>query len=154
MKKLAIAITLIALTLVAAACGSLNGSTATDTGKTIKSATISNSLAGALSTANNNVTVTLSNKDGVLKSGENEFLLTLKDASGKPIEVTGVAVKFYMPAMGTMPAMTDTATFTTTGKPGVCQGKVTLEASGEWQVQVSYEGPSGNGKTTFSVTAQ
>ena len=143
MKKLTIIFILISIALAAAACGSGNGSTATDTGKTIKSAT-----------SGNNLTVTLSNKEGVLKSGDNEFLLTFKDASGKPVEVSAVALKFYMPAMGTMPAMTDAAEFTTTGQPGVCRGKVKLEAAGEWQVQVSYEGQTGNGKTSFSVSAQ
>ena len=143
MKNLAIIFILTTVALVAAACGSSNGSAPADTGKTIKSATIGN-----------NLTVTLSNKDGVIRSGDNEFLLSLKDASGKPVEVSAVALKFYMPAMGTMPAMTDAAEFTTTGKPGVCQGKVKLESAGEWQVQVSYEGPAGSGKTSFPVAAQ
>ena len=143
MKKLAIIFILATLALAAAACSSDKGSGATDTGKIIKSATVGN-----------NLTVTLSNEDGVLRSGDNEFLLTFKDASGKPVEVSAVALKFYMPAMGTMPAMTDAAEFTTTGKPGVCQGKVKLESAGEWQVQVSYEGPAGSGKTSFPVAAQ
>lgn len=140
MQKLAAAFILAALVLLAAACGTGG---AADAGKVIKSATVGGGL-----------TVTMSNKDGVLRDGDNEFLLSFKDSTGKPVEVTAVALKFYMPPMGTMPAMTDAATFTTTGAAGTCQGKVKLEAAGEWQVQVSYESPAGSGKTSFPVTAQ
>jgi hypothetical protein len=59
-----------------------------------------------------------------------------------------------MPQMGSMAAMTDSVTFTTTNTPGVYRGKVNLEGGGEWQAQLAFEGPAGQGKTTFSVTAQ
>jgi hypothetical protein len=59
-----------------------------------------------------------------------------------------------MPAMGSMMAMNDAVTFTTTGTPGVYRGKVNIDMAGEWQGQLAYEGPAGKGKTTFSVTAQ
>jgi hypothetical protein len=142
MKKLAL-ISLIGLFLVfAVACGSGDGSAA-DTGKAIQSAP-----------AGNNLTATLSNKDGVLKHGNVEFTLTFKDASGKPVEVGAVALTFHMPAMGTMPVMNSAATFTTTGTPGVYRGTANIETAGEWQVQVTYEGPAGKGQAKFSVTAQ
>lgn len=139
MKKLAIAFVLGFLVL-AAACSSKGPS---DTGKVIKSAPVGN-----------NLTVTLSNSNGALKHGDDEFFLTFKDSSGKPVEVGAVALTFQMPAMGTMPAMNNAATFTTTGTPGVYQGTVKLEAAGDWQAQISYEGPAGKGKTSLSVTAQ
>lgn len=142
MKKLAL-IGLIGLLLpFAAACGSGAG-TSPDTGKTIQSAP-----------AGNNLTVTLSNKDGVLKHGNEEFFLTFKDASGKAVEVGAVALNFIMPPMGTMAAMNDAATFTTTGAPGIYKGNVKLESAGEWQVQITYEGPAGKGQAKFSITAQ
>ena len=140
MKTLAIAFILISLALLAAACGS---NTAANSGKIIRSAPVGN-----------NLTVTLSNEGGVLKHGDEEFLLTFKDASGKPVDVGAVALNFFMPAMGTMPAMNDQSTFTTTGTPGVYRGKVNIEVAGEWQAQVSYEGPAGSGKTSFPVMAQ
>ena len=37
-----------------------------------------------------------------LKHGEEEFYLTFKDSSGKPVDVGAVALTFHMPAMGTM----------------------------------------------------
>ena len=140
MKKLAIACVLVALSLVFAACGS---SAVTDTGKTIKSAGVGN-----------NLTATLSNPEGALKYGDAAFFLAFKDGSGKPVEVGAVALNFQMPAMGTMPAMNNAATFTSTGSPGVYRGKVKLESAGDWHAQVSYEGTAGKGKSSFTVTAQ
>ena len=139
MKKLAIAFVFVALAIVAAACSS---SSTTDTGKVIKSAPVGN-----------NLTVTLSNKEGVLKNGDNEFFVSFKDSSGKTMEVGAVGLNFYMPTMGTMPAMNSAATFTT-GSPGVYQGKVKLGSGGDWQAQISYEGAAGKGKSSFTVTAQ
>jgi len=140
MKKLAIAFVLAVLALVAAACSS---SSTTETGKVIKTAPVGN-----------NLTVTLSNRDGVLKNGDNEVFVSFKDASGKAVEVGAVGLNFYMPVMGTMPAMNNAATFTSTGSPGVYRGSVKLEAAGDWQAQISYEGAAGKGKSSLTVTAQ
>lgn len=140
MKTLAIAFVLGALVLAAAACSSKGP---TDTGKVIKSAHVGN-----------NLTATISNKNGALKNGDNDFLVSFKDSSGKAVEVGAVGLTFHMPTMGTMPAMNATASFTATGTPGVYQGKVKLESAGDWQAQISYEGPAGNGKTSLSITAQ
>jgi YtkA-like protein len=140
MKKLVIAVVLGSLVIVAVACSS---SGTTDTGKVIKSAAVGN-----------NLTVTVSNRDGVLKNGDNEVFVSFKDGSGQTVEVGAVGLNLYMPAMGTMPAMNSAATFTATGTPGVYQGKVKLEAGGDWQAQISYEGAAGKGKSSFTVTAQ
>lgn len=122
------------------ACSSKSES---ETGKVIKSAP-----------AGNNLTVELSTQDGVLKSGDQTLFLVFKDASGNPTEIGAVSLNFFMPAMGTMPAMNNPATFTTTNTPGIYRGKVQIEMAGEWQAQITYEGPAGKGKATFSVYAQ
>ena len=140
MKRILIAFVLTGLSLLAAACGQ---NKVTDTGKTIKSVPVGN-----------NLTATLSNKDGALKNGDNDFFVSFKDSSGKPVEVGAVGLKFQMPAMGTMPAMNEAATFTATGTPGIYEGKVKLESAGDWQTQLSYEGAAGKGKTSFTVAAQ
>jgi len=139
MKKLAIVFVLAGLAVVAA-CSS-NGSG--DSGKVIKSAS-----------AGNNLTVELKNATGVLKHANEEFFLTFKDASGKSVDVGAVALNFFMPAMGTMPAMNKATTFTTTSTPGVYKGKTDLEMPGEWQAQITYEGPAGKGTATMPITAQ
>lgn len=140
MKKTAIGLTLIGVAIVAIACGS--GSTpATD--KVIKSAP-----------AENNLTVALATGDGVLKHGNTEFTLTFSDSSGKPVDVGAVALNFHMPQMGSMAAMNNAATFTTTETPGVYRGKANIEMAGEWQAQITYDGPKGRGRASFPITAQ
>ncbi|MEP6706623.1 MAG: FixH family protein [Pyrinomonadaceae bacterium] len=138
-----IGIAVIGVVLTVAACGSKTGTNGgISTGKVIKAVPVGN------------LTATLSNDSGVLRHGNQEFMLSLTDASGKAIDVGAVSLSFHMPQMGGMAAMTDSVTFTTTNTPGVYRGKVNLEVGGEWQAQLAYEGPAGNGKTTFSVTAQ
>jgi ABC-type Fe3+-hydroxamate transport system substrate-binding protein len=137
MKKMLL-LCLVTFGVLITACGSK-----TSTGTVIKSAS-----------AGNNLTVSLATSDGVLKHGDADFTLSFADASGKTVEVGAVAVTFQMPAMGTMPAMNNTATFNTTGTPVVYQGKVKLESAGDWQAQISYEGAAGKGRTSFTVTAQ
>ena len=80
--------------------------------------------------------------------------LTFADPSGKPVDVGSASLNFFMPAMGSMSAMNNPATFTTTGTPGVYAGKVNLEMAGEWQGQIAYEGAVGAGKATLTITAQ
>ena len=127
-----------------AACGSDAGTAGTaGGGKEIKSGS-----------AGNNLKVTLSSPDGVLRNGKNNFTLTFTDQQGNPVDVGSVSLNFFMPAMGTMAAMTNPATFTTTGTPGVYAGTTDLEMSGDWQAQIAYEGPAGTGKAMLPVTAQ
>ncbi len=138
MRTYIIAISLATASFLAAACGSKTASP----GKVIKSAPAGN------------LTATLSSDSGVLKHGDQELMLSFTDASGKPVDVGAVSFSFHMDQMGTMPAMNDATTLTTTNTPGVYRGKVNIEVSGEWQAQVAYEGPAGKGKVTFSVMAQ
>ena len=141
MKKSLLIMSLVAVLPVIAACGSKSGSTA-PTGTPIKSVAVEN------------LTATLSSSTGQLKRGEQEITLAFTDSSGKPIDVGAVSLNFHMPQMGSMAAMTDGVTFTTTNTPGVYRGKVDIEVSGEWQAQLAYDGAAGKGKTTFSVTAR
>jgi hypothetical protein len=140
MSKYILAFNLFALLLFVAACGAKSSST--DAGKVIKSAPIGN------------LTVSLSSSSGQIKHGADEFFITFKDSSGKPVDVGAAALRFHMPQMGSMAEMNDSATLTTTDTPGIYRAKANIEVAGEWQAQVSYEGPAGKGQTSFSVTAQ
>jgi len=142
MKYLFLGLILSAISIFTIACGSNSGDSAA-TSKVIKSAPVGN-----------NLTVTLSNADGVLRKGQQEIFLTFTDASGKSVDVGAVSFNNQMQAMGTMPVMNNGATLTTTGTPGVYKGKIDVEMAGEWQSQIAYEGPAGKGKTSFSVMAQ
>ena len=140
MKKIIFFIALISVSLFSFACGS--GSAPAAGGKTVKTATV------------NNLTVTLATGDGVIRDGNNNFTLTFTDASGKPVDVGAASVNFYMPAMGSMAAMNDAATLTTSDTPGVYKGKANLQMGGEWQAQIAWEGAAGKGKTSFPIIAQ
>jgi nitrogen fixation protein FixH len=140
MKTKALILLILAAAVAAAGCG---GAGSAPAGKTIKSGT-----------AGNNLTVTMTNADGVLRNGKNDFTVTFTDAGGKPVDVGAAAVNFHMPAMGTMPTMNNPATLTTTGTPGVYAAKVDLEMAGEWETQITYEGPKGKGKASLPITAQ
>ena len=141
MSKHIIAFSLLAaLLLFIAACGAKSPST--DAGKVIKSAPIGN------------LTVSLSSSSGQIKHGGDEFFITFKDSSGKPVDVGAAALRFHMPQMGSMAEMNDSATLTTTDTTGIYRAKASIEVAGEWQAQVSYEGSAGKGQTSFSVTAQ
>jgi len=140
MSKNILAFSLLAVLSFIAACGSKSASV--DTGKVIKGAPVGN------------LTVTLSSPSGQLKHGSDEFFVTFKDSSGKPVDVGAAALTFHMPQMGSMAQMNDHATLTTTDTPGIYRAKAEIEVAGEWQAQVSFEGPAGKGQTSFSVTAQ
>jgi hypothetical protein len=142
MSKLKAFLLITAFAVFAAACGSATSHTA-NAGKTIKSGP-----------AGNNLTATLSNADGVLRKGKQDFTLIFADAAGKPVDVGAVSLNFFMPAMGTMAAMNNPATFTTTSTPGVYAGKTDLEMGGEWQAQITYDGPAGKGKANLPIVAQ
>ncbi|MEO7660116.1 MAG: FixH family protein, partial [Pyrinomonadaceae bacterium] len=103
--------------------------------------------------AGNNLTATLSSPTG-LKKGSQEFTLTFTDPAGKPIDVGSVALNYRMAAMGSMSEMNNGAKFTTTSTPGVYTGKVDIEMAGEWQAQITYEGPAGKGSFSLPVVAK
>ena len=148
MKKLALILAIAALLLMAVACGTQSSSSGGSSNTTGSGET-------AIKTAPlGNLTVTLANGSGQLKKGENEFLLTVKDSSGKAVEVNAVSVTLSMPAMGSMAEMNDQASFATTKTPGVCRGKIDIEVGGEWQAKVVYDGPAGRAETSFPVNVQ
>src|SRR6267142_5401891 len=103
MKKSVIGIVIaIVATVFIAACGSKTETRAKlPTGKTIKAIPVGN------------LTATLSNNSGQLKQGNQEFMLTFTDSSGKPVDMGAVSLNFHMAQMGTMAAMNDQTTFTT-----------------------------------------
>lgn len=137
-------LSLFGLIVFAAACGSGAKPTGDNPiqGKVIKSGSV------------NNLTVTLSNDAGRLKTGEQEFFVAFTDASGKAVDAGAASLNFYMPAMGSMSPMNDAATLTTTGTPGVYRAKAKISMAGEWQAQIAFEGAGGKGKTSIPVTAQ
>ena len=140
MFKILAILAVLALAIFAFACA--GGSGPVSTGKAIKSGPVGN------------LTVTVSNADGVLKKGKQDLMVTFADSSGKPVDAGAASVNFFMPAMGSMSAMNNPATLTTTGTPGIYKASVDIEMTGEWQAQVAFDGPAGKGKGTIPITAQ
>ena len=140
-KLLFIAISVLTATVLSAACGS--ATTDGTAGKTF-----------ATGPAGNNLTATLTSADGSLRKGKQEFTLTFTDSSGKPVDVGSVALNYRMAAMGSMAEMNNGAAFKTTGTPGVYRGSVDIEMTGEWQAQITYEGPAGKGAFSLPVRAK
>lgn len=129
----------VAIALAAVAC-SKPGSA--DGGKVIKSAKSSD------------MTITLSNSTGELKSGDNELMVTFTDAEGKPVDVGAASLNIHMAAMGAMAEMNNKATLTTTETPGKYRAQVNIEMAGTWEAQVKYQGAHGTGQTSMAVQAK
>lgn len=129
----------VAIALAAAACSKSNSA---DGGKVIKSAKSSD------------MTATLSNSTGELKSGDNELMLTFTDAEGKSVDVGAASLNFHMAAMGAMAEMNNKATLTTTETPGKYRAQVNIEMKGTWEAQVRYQGTHGTGQTSMTVQAK
>jgi len=72
------------------------------------------------------------------KTGENRFDVTVKDASGQPVEGAKVTVEFFMAAMPTMnmPAVRQDTTLSGTGG-GVYRGAGQVKVPGRWDVTVT-----------------
>ncbi len=138
-KSVVLSAIVIAAALLAAAC-SKPGASSGD--KVIKSAKASD------------VTVTLSNSTGELKSGDNELMVTFADAAGKPIDVGAASLNIHMAGMGAMAEMNDKATLTTTEMPGKYRAQVNIEMKGTWEAQVKYQGAHGTGQTSMTVQAK
>lgn len=140
MKSLLTAFSVIGIAVLLTACGTRDK---TQTGKVITSTSAGNSL-----------TVSLANSDGLLKHGKTEFTVTFADASGNPVDVGAVALTFHMPQMGSMAEMNNAATLTTSETPGIYRGDANIDAAGEWQARITYEGPRGRGQVTIPVIAR
>ena len=140
MYKSIVILTIALFAVFAVACGSQAGTASS--GKTIKSGPVGN------------LTVSIASSDGVLHKGKQDLTVTFADASGKPVDVGSASINFYMPAMGSMSAMNSPANLTTTGTPGVYKASVDIEMTGEWQTQVTFDGPAGKGKGSIPITAQ
>src|SRR5439155_22586024 len=71
------------------------------------------------------------------KTGDNQFEVVVKDASGKPIDDAEVTVQLFMPAMPTMnmPAMHGEAKLSPAGN-GAYRGTGQVMMAGHWDAAV------------------
>jgi hypothetical protein len=98
-------------------------------------------------------TIVLSAPGGKLVSGENPIRISFEEA-GQPANVQAPSIRFHMPAMATMPAMSAEAPLKPTDKPGVFEGRVDLSMKGTWQTTVTFQDQGGPQQATFNIQAQ
>ena len=96
------------------------------------------------------VVISLANEKGELAQGQNNFVIAFRSASkNAPIDPGKVTVESSM-AMPGMAPMTAPIELESTGKTGQYTVKGEFGMSGSWRFEVHWDGPSGQGSTSFN----
>jgi nitrogen fixation protein FixH len=82
-------------------------------------------------------------------TGENNIVIVVWDASGKPVKDAKVNIEYIMPAMPGMPAMNYKAALA--GKDGKYSGKLNFSMPGAWSVEVKAESAGKKGKCKLNI---
>src|SRR5258708_38836600 len=107
------------------------------------------SLKQAAARTSGKLTIVLLNKTGELTQGQNEFVVQFKDDQGQPADVGDVQFGSSM-AMPGMAPMSGDAGVTQTKQTGIYKVTSNFAMSGAWHFTLSWDGPSGQGHTTFN----
>jgi hypothetical protein len=95
------------------------------------------------------LTIVLLNKNGELMQGQNEFVIQFKDDQGQPADVGDVQLGSNMSMPGMSP-MSGDAEITPTGQTGIYKVTSNFAMSGAWHFTLSWNGPYGQGHTSFN----
>ena len=95
------------------------------------------------------LTIVLLNKSGELMQGQNEFVVQFKDDQGQPADVGAVQIGSSM-SMPSMAPMSGDSELTSTGQTGIYKVTSNFAMSGAWHFTLSWNGPFGQGHTTFN----
>jgi hypothetical protein len=95
------------------------------------------------------LTIVLLNKSGELMQGQNEFVVQFKDDQGQPADVGDVQIGSSM-SMPSMAPMSGDSELTPTGHTGIYKVTSNFAMSGAWHFTLSWNGPYGQGHTTFN----
>ena len=95
------------------------------------------------------LTIVLLNKSGELMQGQNEFVVQFKDDQGQPADVGDVQIGSSM-SMPSMAPMSGGSELTPTGQTGIYKVTSSFAMSGAWHFTLSWNGPYGQGHTTFN----
>jgi len=106
-------------------------------------------LKPAASRSAGKLTIVLLNKSGELMQGQNEFVVQFKDDQGQPADVGDVQIGSSM-SMPSMAPMSGDSEITATGQTGIYKVTSNFAMSGAWHFTVSWNGPYGQGHTTFN----
>jgi hypothetical protein len=108
-----------------------------------------NSLKPAATRVVGKLTIVLLNNTGELTQGQNEFVVQFKDSRGQPADVGDVQLGSSM-SMPSMAPMSGNAQITPTGQTGIYKVSSNFAMSGAWHFTLSWNGPFGQGHTTFN----
>jgi YtkA-like protein len=95
------------------------------------------------------LTIVLLNKSGELMQGQNEFVVQFKDDQGQPADVGDVQIGSSM-SMPSMAPMSGDSELIPTGQTGIYKVTSNFAMSGAWHFTLSWNGPYGQGHTTFN----
>jgi hypothetical protein len=95
------------------------------------------------------LSIVLLNKTGELTQGQNEFVVQFKDSQGQPADVGDVQLGSSM-SMPSMAPMSGDSRITPTGQTGIYKVTSNFAMSGAWHFTLSWNGPYGQGHTTFN----
>jgi YtkA-like len=98
------------------------------------------------------LTVTLLHPDGQLRATANEAFMEFRNTGGELVDVGEVKLNFGMNMTGMV--MHSGAAVKRTDTPGRYRVEVTPDMGGEWIASLSFDGPQGNGETSFSVNVR
>jgi hypothetical protein len=93
------------------------------------------------------------NDTGELKQGQNDFVLQFQNQQGQPVDVGAVQLGSSM-AMPGMAPMSGESEATPAGQTGAYRVKSSFGMSGAWHFTIEWNGPRGQGKTTFNTNVR
>ena len=100
----------------------------------------------------NDLTVKLFLPGGQLKKGDNDVLIEFRDSAGQPVDVGTVKFEANMNMTGMQ--MHEGANIQSAGTPGRYRAKIKVGMAGDWTAKLSYQGPHGNGETSFNLNTK
>ena len=95
------------------------------------------------------LTIVLLNKSGELMQGQNEFVVQFKDDQGQSADVGDVQIGSSM-SMPSMAPMSGDSELTPASQTGIYKVTANFAMSGAWHFTLSWNGPYGQGHTTFN----
>jgi hypothetical protein len=99
------------------------------------------------------LTIALENESGELKMGQNRFVVSFRSANGQPVDAGKVTVSSSM-AMPGMAPMVAPVELQPAGQVGTYSLTGDFAMSGAWKFEIRWDGPAGQGTTSFSTNVR
>jgi tetratricopeptide (TPR) repeat protein len=100
----------------------------------------------------NDLTLSVSDRDGKLHQGDNETTIEFRDAKARLLDVGKVNLQIDSNMPGTQ--IHRDVVVERTATRGLYRAKIQIDTSADWNMKISYDGPHGKGETTFAVPAE